>query len=277
MSKLKTQKDEILPKVPANVSPELYNHLSMLNDRLAVIFRNVRTDLDYILDSDVGVTGVVPVGGIVSYLPGYFQSNANGTYTAVSLTLPPEWKVCDGSALNDADSPIWNASGRYVPNLTDSRFFMGSGTRGSTGGATSNTLTVDHIPQHLHSIDHDHASVTSGNNSVTHTHTGPSHKHISPYLTNTTTAGSYIRSGHTGASNGTNDRIIQQSAGSYDQYYLETKDSGTGNTGNNSASHTHSVDVAAYTGNSGNYGTASPTALENRPLYLSCSYIVRIK
>ncbi|HRZ18522.1 MAG TPA: hypothetical protein P5136_00455, partial [Methanofastidiosum sp.] len=119
------------------------------------------------------ITGAVPIGSVVAYLPGYFINGSNSTYNAVAMTLPTGWKVCDGSAVNDAESPIWVGAGRYLPNLTDSRFLMGSSSRGSIGGATSNTLSVSHIPQHSHTINHDHPSTTSGTESANHTHFSP--------------------------------------------------------------------------------------------------------
>jgi hypothetical protein len=49
----------------------------------------------------------------------------------------------------------------------------------------------------------------------------------------------------------------------------------TGSIDNESA-HTHSIDVPALTGSSGNYGTASPTAVDIIPPYLSLNYIIKV-
>jgi microcystin-dependent protein len=48
----------------------------------------------------------------------------------------------------------------------------------------------------------------------------------------------------------------------------------TGSIDNESA-HTHLIDVPAFTGTSGNYGTASPTAIDIIPPYLSLNYIIK--
>jgi len=105
--------------------------------------------------------GSAPVGGVIAWVPGYFANNANGTYAAVSIILPTEWKECDGSALNDAASPIFNGAGRYLPNITDSRFLMGSTTPGSIGGnndghyhemGTGADLNITASGGHIHNI-----------------------------------------------------------------------------------------------------------------------------
>lgn len=126
-----------------------------------------------------GIDGIVPVpiGTIVSYLPGYFGTNANGSYVAVSLVLPDGWKICDGSLCLDSASLIFSSTGRYLPKLTDSRFIMGSTVIGSgiTGGNTNNTYTIldANLPIHAHTMPHTHtfysgALSTSGNLSHSH-------------------------------------------------------------------------------------------------------------
>lgn len=104
---------------------------------------------------DGDIQGGVPVGTIVPWLPGYHYGNWNGTYTPVSITLPDWWKECDGSLLNDADSPIYNGSSRYLPRLNDARFLIGEGTGdedidiGDYGGSN--------IGDHIHEMsEHKH-------------------------------------------------------------------------------------------------------------------------
>lgn len=100
------------------------------------------TDLDLedgvILSEHVNVAASfkVPEGSILAWLPGYFDDNANGTFTPVEITLSNHWKECDGSALNDSNSTIFDGAGRYLPKLTDDRFLMGdaSGNAGDIGG-----------------------------------------------------------------------------------------------------------------------------------------------
>lgn len=102
----------------------------------------------------------VPVGTIINWIGGYFTTGSNATFTnvlgdtiaAVNTAVGPWWKVCDGTALNDSASPIFNGANRYLPNLTDDRFLqgvgapapapVGVGAPASFGG--SNTL-IDHF------------------------------------------------------------------------------------------------------------------------------------
>jgi hypothetical protein len=76
----------------------------------------------------------IPVGCVVTYLPCYFANGSNGTPSTVSISLTDNYKLCDGSAVNDSDSAIFNGAGRYLPNITDDRFLMGSTSLGDIGG-----------------------------------------------------------------------------------------------------------------------------------------------
>jgi hypothetical protein len=64
----------------------------------------------------------VPVGSIIAFL-------------GKATSLSKEWKVCDGTAVNDAHSPL---NGHKLPNLTDGRFLMGvsEANVGTSGGDT---------------------------------------------------------------------------------------------------------------------------------------------
>ena len=96
--------------------------------------------------------GVVPEGTIVPWAGGYFTNGSNGGYTyqlgsantvagANSYLNSLGWYVCNGAALNDGDSTIFNGASRYLPNLTDDRFFMGDTAVGATGGASTDSHT----------------------------------------------------------------------------------------------------------------------------------------
>lgn len=100
------------------------------------------------------VHGVAPPGAIVAWCPGYFTDGSNGGYTNVQgagNTVAQQntflngdgWYICDGAAVNNASSPIWNAASRYLPNLTDDRFIMGDTVCASDGGG-SNTMAHTH-------------------------------------------------------------------------------------------------------------------------------------
>ena len=96
--------------------------------------------------------GLVPVGAIIPYFPGSFGGGANTTYTnrvgagntvaqINALLNSVGWYVCDGAALNDASSPIFNGADRFLPDLTDDRFIQGATTAGTAGGANTFTPT----------------------------------------------------------------------------------------------------------------------------------------
>ena len=181
------------------------------------------------------INNVPPVGSIIAYVPGYFTNGSNGGFTyrmvsantvaAVNALLNPSgWYVCNGAALNDAGSGIFNGAGRYLPNLTDDRFFMGDTVAGGVGGSSTmahthttgdHTLTIDEIPSHRHSY-----------NAV--------------------------------ATNTSNPWTIAQTGN-----FSIPSSQNTGYTGGGGA-HNH-----------GPTGGASNT--ENRPSYLSCFYIMRVK
>jgi len=78
---------------------------------------------------------------------------------ALTSTLPAGYMICDGSVVDDADSPL---DGETLPNFTD-RFVRGvtdSGTVGfTTGGNDNHTHSVD-LPGHTHGVSHNHAGDT---------------------------------------------------------------------------------------------------------------------
>lgn len=113
-----------------------------------------------------------PVGTILAWAGGFMTDSANGGFSitqagannisSINAALPENWRVCDGSELIDSESPIFNFSGRHLPNLTDERFISGSTSVGGSGG--DNSMSHTHtIPGHYHtgttgyvSADHQH-------------------------------------------------------------------------------------------------------------------------
>jgi len=106
-----------------------------------------RANADTTLQNNINSSGTIPIGSIIAWAPGYYTNGANAGYNTNggAVSLPDEWKICNGAALNDGDSPIFNGAGRYLPNLSDSRFLIGAASAGSVGG--SNTLV-----EHTHSV-----------------------------------------------------------------------------------------------------------------------------
>ena len=212
---------------------------------------------------DAAQNALCPVGSIVAYVPGYFTNGSNAGFThqmvsentvaAVNALLNPSgWYVCNGAALNDADSGIFNGAGRYLPNLTDERFFMGDTVAGGIGGANSNniahthttgnfTLTTSHIPSHSHTV-----TVNSGGE----------HTHTIPIITQ---MGTVYHNRVYSTDGGSATTITTGSGGSH------SHTASAGNTGSGNA-HNH-----------GNTGSSGSESLENRPEYLSCFYIMRVK
>jgi len=93
-------------------------------------------------------------GTVCAWIGGYFGDGANGSYTRVlgtdntvaavnTLLNSSGWYVCDGAALNDAASTIYDGANRYLPELTDDRFLQGDTVAGGTGGSSTQAHTHD--------------------------------------------------------------------------------------------------------------------------------------
>jgi len=214
--------------------------------------------------SPSATSGIVPVGSIIAYNPGYYTNNANAgfavvgpaanTVADVNSFIPANWKVCDGAALNDAQSPIWNAAGRHLPNLTGDRFIRGSTAAGAIGGS-------NFLQDHTHTSSLTAAGQTHSGNSGTVSTQSASHNHaLAPDGKDTL----YFAStgGTTGLAAGTTVNGFRSSL-------------------NQSASHSHTVSLNhthAASAVSGTIGTGSvPTSTQNQPNYLATFFIIRIK
>ena len=193
---------------------------------------------------DKKITGVNLAG---SLFPVGFVAMFDGTGWVDNSTLPG-WYAC-----------IAANAGVGAPDMVD-RFAMGKVVAGSgvSGGNNSHTITSAELPTHIHSINHDHASFSSGGQSANHTHDTVlgSHNHTIPQL-------------NTHAASGTGAVIADPN---YTDQYTGDTNLGTKTSGNNSVGHTHAVDVPAYTGSSGNGGFAN-TAIDMKPSYYSMLYI----
>lgn len=124
--------------------------------------------------------GNVPIGSVIGWIPGYFSNLFNNGYNrtlgstddvagANAYLVPIGWRVCDGGEPNDAASPIWNASGRKVPQLNDRRFLQGSLSVVASGeGALNPDGTIQGASNTI--IDHIHAMSFSSQAETGHTH-----------------------------------------------------------------------------------------------------------
>jgi len=256
-------------------------------------------------------TDNTPVGIINAWCPGYFGNGMNGSYTnalgsantvaAANAHLNGQgWYVCDGAAVNVAGAPVFNASGRYLPNLTDNRFLMGGATAGVIGG--SNSSAHNHTgPEHAHfGPSHSHAGPNHAHGMSVHTHTGTLHAHSTAEVVLTWEQSGLRPHGHPVSSISGSGPYIWSNGGGGSGTGWTTRDSsgedatvahGHGATGNAGAAETSGPSVAntegSGTGSTGLEGTG-PTSLggtgttsgasatENRPAYLSCLYIIKV-
>lgn len=193
-------------------------------------------------------TNTVPAGVVVPYLRGYFSNGSNGGYAssynsaaAVNALLNADgWYVCNGAALNLAGSPgdMFAASNRYLPNLSDDRFLMGDTAGGGIGGG--NTMA------HTHAVDI--GAFTSGGTALTAAQI-PAHTH-----------GLSSTFGPPNASGTLGERTEPGIRGA--------AITAVANTGGGEP-HTHTVGPL-------NTNTGPATNTENRPLFLSCLYIIKV-
>lgn len=238
--------------------------------------------------------GTPPVGTILPWVGGYFGNWNNGSFTNVlgntvanvnTLLNASGFYVCDGSALNLAGSPIFDGANRYLPNLTDNRFLMGSTTAGGIGGANTNA--------HTHSVT---SNVAVGNHSITQpTFTVNAHRHdyairLMDYQYLVTgpqgamgvagqggvfdyAAANWAGSSQTGTASVTSANAVATSTKTVNLY----QSSGASQTASTNAT-TRTTDVAlsahSVTNNAVTSGAASDT--ENRPSYLAVLYIMRV-
>ena len=260
----------------------------------------------------------VPVGSIIAYHPGYYVNGTNGTFTLVGPStndaaginsyLPAAWRVCNGAELNDSGSPIFNGAGRYLPNLTDSRFIMGSTSSGSVGGANSVTLATGNLPTHSHpsgtyavntaNAPHNHPA---SSNTVTAPHAHPASSPASTTVNNANAphshgfgGGGFIAVGsgpvQTVGNGGTlvggtiHTASLSSSvntAASLHSHPASTSVSTTVNSAD--APHSHTITNVAdnaphshpFSGTSGDAGSGSSFSII--PQYLATVYIMRVK
>ena len=216
------------PSLPSNPAP-------IFGDISAVRGDHMRANNSEIWANFAAVNLMIPVGTVLPLIQSYFGVN-NSAPVHVAVDLPEIWKESDGSALNDTDSPIWNAAGRYLPNLTGDIFLMGSTAAGGVGGDNE-----------LSSHNHDAGTLSV----VSHNH-------------------KWYNDNFSGPSNSYNtfgDAIL-----------FAVGDPSFGIAG---SSATTSLNNDYYTDNASpavENSTADNTAgTENRPNYMACKYIIRIK
>lgn len=157
------------------------------------------------------VGAAVPPGTIIAMVGGFFGNGSNGSFTSVLGNSVNDintwlanngyrgWRVCDGSELEDSESPIYGGAGRYLPNLLNSRFLSGDSSAGAVGG--NNDATHTHtINAHGHTYTNPSVTVakhyhSKGNISIVGTVVGVGnggmHGHPGTFTHNITEVGGY--------------------------------------------------------------------------------------
>lgn len=200
----------------------------------------------------------------------------SGTYTIPSSGVVDEngFMYCDGSAIPDNKT----LSGS-IPNLTDGRFLRGSKTAGSNGGSDKFTLETVNLPEHAHSLNHNHKSITSssdGNHSHTANHnhsasTNSAGNHAHNVGNNYGNSAGKIGSKYSFKYSGNSSNKVSSSSGSHSHTVtVDTKNLSTSTAG----SHSHTITIPSFTGNSGNVG--SNKSKTHIPKYIDVQYIIKV-
>jgi microcystin-dependent protein len=215
-----------------------------------------------------------------------------GTMMMYGSMNPPagRWKLCDGSTLQSAAFPVlfgvlgysYGGSGGTF-KLPDLRHRVPIGvdtgvTRFSTAGKTGGSWLVP-VPSHTHGIDHNHGQFNSGVQSAGHTHKithdHPGHAHSGRYSAHANPgSGGFYFLRRTDDTAGT---IVDTAVNPFDI------PSFVGDSGSQSASHTHPVNMPNFAGNSEAYkleiqidnDPVTKTTTEHVPPYVVVTYIIR--
>ncbi|MDR3089529.1 MAG: hypothetical protein LBU39_06905 [Desulfobulbaceae bacterium] len=149
-------------------------------DELAAIVADLGGDLQALSNL------LAPPGVICAWLPGWFTSQAGGfsggpadIAAANALVNPRGWYVCNGAELLIEGHPWFGQPGRYLPNLSNSRFLAGTAAVASAGLIGQFNLAHSHsVAAHTHVLGaHSHTGPSHSHGGVDHLHSLPSHQH----------------------------------------------------------------------------------------------------
>ncbi len=172
-------------------------------------------------------------------------------------SAPSGWLICNGQAITSCDTlypDLWAAAPSASKTGTTlllpdfgSRFPMGAtGTAGTEGGSSSVSITTANLPAHNHDMGHDHPSATTGNDG-NHFHTGLS----------------------------TRDQLINRNLSSLpSDGAWQVWEGSVSDTTASAASHNHTFNVPAYSGNTGNTGSNTALSLPLPP-HVQMLFIVK--
>jgi len=240
------------------------------------------------------VDAILPIGIIMMY---------GGTGTP----LGGRWAVCNGAELEAASNQaLFDVIGRNftlaavpagrfnLPNLAD-RVPVGVGTLtplGATGGRRDGT-----VAPHTHDINHNHASFTSGGQSINHAHTidhnhgevdsgGESVKHYhgaqpdgDPLYHQVSISGTRLATTGSGGVLVTPTNTYWNSVGHTHKVNLPALGP-TAKSGANDSGHNHAIDVpplgVTASGAASDAIAAADVTNSNMPPYLGVPYIIRV-
>ena len=262
-----------LASVPFALHTEFSDDADQVDGRHAADFLDKATydaDLDGRVDESAVDIRSVPVGAVIDWW------RPDDTYP-----IPENFKICDGSAVNDTESPL---NGVTLPDLTH-QFIRGvtdPAEIGTAGGAADHQHTVD-ITAHNHTmaIDHDHPEQSlsiaySGDHyhdvSINHTHGS----------FNTQSTGTHSHGYQVGGNYASGTDFALSPTGNH--YHLVTMPTHSESKRSTSTGyHTHSgiLDLAAHieTKTASSYGpeSLSSSTEANLPPYYGLLRLMRIK
>lgn len=223
----------------------------------------------------ITLEGEVSGGGSGSEQPGDIKWTARAS-------APVGWLVADGSSVSRTQYALLFAAigtvygqgdGVSTFNLPDftGRFVMGQDNahpRGSVGGSPEQQLEIRHIPQHSHSIDHNHTAFTTA--------TAGGHNHPA---TTTTQAGAHTHVLHFSNAVGGSMTHIPKGEATGPDSSRNAMDADGGHTHNVNidpvAGHEHSANVPPYAGDSGNAGRLNPDPVPTVPPYATALPLIK--
>jgi len=224
-----------------------YNNVDVIRGVHALDFRGSAVHIDPGTDEAV-VTVTVPDPTTGALLP-------PGMIAPFGMSNPPAgWLLCNGRTdlpistypnLAAALGTTYGGDGIStfgVPNLVGAFPLGTSGTypmQAAQGGSSTKTIQVGNLPPHSHTINHNHASFSTGD-SGTHDHAI-----------------------HSSGQGGNNATVSQGTTGGGN---FKGPIQGDG-------SHKHSIDVPNYQGGSGVAG--SGTAMDVMPPYVAVAYMIK--
>lgn len=212
--------------------------------------------------------GNFPIGTVVPI------ANSQAWALPASGTVKDGWALCNGVAFSAlSGGTVDPRLTGTLPQLSDSRFIMGSSGVGVTGGASSVTLSSANIPTttSVAGGSHHHSTAYNiGDINTNHTHAGstPSDGDHTHGISAQTAQGAYNTQWTMGGASG-----AVTSSGSQNHAHgisLDTTDT----------NHTHRTDGLSVGWQSQKhthtYGTASPTAISLLPSYFSVVFIMKV-